>query len=93
MEGIYLSVIKEGQSDSIEYSYEGRCLVLEQAECVSAFIPALETEISLCGKRGDFLSGKAEEGYLFNPYYTLYQTAEISLEKGVVTELCLKKRI
>lgn len=93
MEGICLSVTKEGKRDSIEYSYEGRCLMMEQAECVSAYIPALETEISLFGKTGDFLLGKAEEGYLFNPYYTLYQTAEISLEKGVVTELCLKKRM
>lgn len=93
MAGIRLSVIKEDVSDSLIYRYEGRSLVLEKADCVAAYIPVLETEISLCGKKGTFLQGRVEEGYLFNPYYTLFQSAEISLGKGVVTELCLRKRM
>lgn len=93
MEGICLSVEKEGKSDSVMFNYEGRILELEQAECVSADIPVLETQVSLRQKAGDFLFGKVKEGYMFNPYYTLCQTAQISFWKGVVTELCLKKRI
>ena len=92
MDDICLSVVRGDASDTLIYRYEGRCLEAEKADRVCAYIPSMKTEISLDTKEGDFLCGKAEEGFLFNPYYTLHQIAEISLEKGVLTELCLKKK-
>lgn len=88
MAGIELSV----DGKSMIFNYEGRYLESDKATVTSAYIPALDTEISLVAKDGNFVSGAVEEGYLFNPYYTLYQTAEMTAQKGMVTELCLKKR-
>ncbi len=88
LKGIVLSADEK----SLVFNYEGRYLEKEQASTVSAFIPTLETEISLVSKEGDFVNGSVEEGYLFNPYYTLCQTATLTAKKGMVTELCLKKR-
>lgn len=73
---------------SLEYAYRGRTIETQAPEEVRAEIPALETSISLLPVKGDFISGKAEEGYLFNPFYTLSLTANIEGRREMCT--CLK---
>ena len=88
MGGIVLSAGEQ----TLTYRYEGRRVEDAGAVEVSATIPALETEMALCRRAGDFIAADAEEGYLFNPYYTLRQTAVLSAKKEMVTELCLRKK-
>lgn len=75
---------------SVTYSYEGRILEDNGAKTVSAYIPALKTELSLTREDGAFIAADAEEGYLFNPYYTLRQTATLTNKAGMKTALWLK---
>lgn len=88
MGGIELSV----PGESIVYSYEGRILRSEAAGAVSAAIPALETVLGLEPVQGNFVSCEAEEGYLFNPYYTLRQTARVMCGEEMRTKLWLQKK-
>ena len=59
------------EKKEITYRYEARQIRTGEPACVSASIPALETEVILEADSGDFTDGYAEEGYVFNPYYTL----------------------
>lgn len=88
MGGIELSV----PGESIVYSYEGRILRSEAAGAVSAAIPALETVLGLEPVQGNFVSCEAEEGYLFNPYYTLRQIARVMCGEEMRTKLWLQKK-
>ena len=86
MDGIILGADQE----SLVYHYEGRCLT-RKGGSVYASIPALETTIGLTPVEGDFVKCEAEEGYLFNPYYTLRQSANLTCGKGMKTALWLKR--
>ena len=87
MGGIELTV----PGKSIVFGYEGRILRSEAAGAVSAAIPVLETTVGMEMIEGAFVSCEAEEGYLFNPYYTLRQTAEVTCGKEMRTVLWLRK--
>ena len=86
MGGIILGTEKE----NLIYRYEGRCLTAQQGS-VYASIPALDTTVGLSPVEGDFVQCEAEEGYLFNPYYTLRQSAYLTCGKGMKTALWLRK--
>jgi hypothetical protein len=88
MGGIELAV--PGQR--VVYGYEGRILTSQTAGAVTAAIPALETVLGLEGTAGKFVSCEAEEGYIFNPYYTLRQTAEVMCGEEMRTVLWLRKK-
>lgn len=88
MGGIELAV----PGESIVYGYEGRILRSQAAGAATAAIPALETVLGLEGIRGNFVSCEAEEGYLFNPYYTLRQTAQVKSGEEMRTVLWLRKK-
>lgn len=88
MGGIELAV----PGSSIIYGYEGRILRSETAGAVSAFIPALETVLGMELVEGNFAGCEAEEGYLFNPYYTLRQSAQITCGREMRTVLWLRRK-
>ena len=86
MGGILLGTDQE----TLSYDYEGRCLTGRNCT-VYASIPALETTIGLTPLEGEFVKSEVEEGYLFNPYYTLRQSANLTCGKGMKTALWLRK--
>ena len=84
--------LRVGNTDQkISYSYEGRCLSAKNCGSTYASIPVLDTSVSLEPVDGDFVCCEAEEGYLFNPYYTLRQSANACCGKGMKTALWLRK--
>ena len=87
MGGIELTV----PGERVIFGYEGRILRSEAAGAVTAAIPVLETTLGMELTKGAFVSCEAEEGYLFNPYYTLRQTAEVTCGKEMRTVLWLRK--
>jgi hypothetical protein len=87
MGGIELTV----PGKCVIFGYEGRILHSEAAGAVTAAIPVLETTLGMELTKGAFVSCEAEEGYLFNPYYTLRQTAEVTCGKEMRTVLWLRK--
>ena len=88
MGGIELTV----PGESIVYGYEGRILTSQAAGAVTATIPALETILGMEGIKGNFVSCEAEEGYIFNPYYTLRQSAQVKCGEEMRTVLWLRKK-
>jgi hypothetical protein len=88
MGGIELSV----PGESVVFSYEGRILRSQAPGAVTAAIPALDTVLGLELKAGQSAGCEAEEGYLFNPYYTLRQSAEVTCGKEMRTVLWLRKK-
>lgn len=80
-------------NQTLKYTYEGRSIRVNGMQPACASIGPLKTELMLIPQDGDFLFAQADEGYLFNPYYTLYQTASVTNGKEMVTNLCLKKII
>lgn len=87
MHGIQLGVEGE-KSIAFEYLYRGRVIETANARATRARIPQINTEIRLEAVDGPALSGKAVEGILFNPYYTL--TLAYSLTLGKETHTCLR---
>lgn len=92
MEGIQLAIREESGEQSLEFHYTGESISSVRAQQVSASIPALETEISLCTDGDEPRRAQAQEGVLFNPYYTLKLEGTGSLGKGVSTWLTLRKK-
>lgn len=91
MRGLELKMIDTEQVRSIVYNYEGRILTGSGKSTIEVTVPQLETTIALSPLEGDFVQAELEEGYLFNPYYTMKQTARITQEKGMRTQLCMRK--
>lgn len=80
------------QEESLTYEYRARKIEAKEPRSVSAQIPALDTEILLEPEAGAFENGYAEEGYVFNPYYTLALEGRTEQEKEVVTCVRIRKR-
>ena len=91
MHGLELKMIDTEQVRSIVYNYEGRILTGSGKSTIEVTVPQLETTIALSPLEGDFVQAELEEGFLFNPYYTMKQTARITQEKGMRTQLCMRK--
>jgi hypothetical protein len=90
MRGISLGV--EGDfNKSLDYDYRGRELETTNARIVSAIVPQVNTVIKMEMPGIEGVLGKAREGYLFNPYYTLALSAEIKTGKGLKTCLWITK--
>lgn len=90
MTGITLTCEKENLEKKIPYEYRCREEKLENADSVSAVIPAIETKVSLSTDRKD-ATGYVREGYAFSPMFTLGYTMEISEKEVVSTWLSLEK--
>ena len=88
MGGIELAV----PGEKVVYGYEGRILTAQTTGAVTATIPALDTVLGLESKEGNFVGCEAEEGYIFNPYYTLRQTAQVKRGEEMRTVLWLRKK-
>jgi hypothetical protein len=79
MHGVELAV--EGDiSRTLAYEYRSRSIQAAEARAVTARIPQVNAEVRLEAAGGPAALGRAIEGYLFNPYYTL--TLETTLEEG-----------
>ena len=89
MTGIVLRA-EGSQSKELIYRYEARKIETKDPIRISAEIPRLKTVVSLAAYGGGFDHGYAEEGYVFNPYYTL--ALEGTLEAGAEkeAETCLE---
>ena len=85
MHGIRLSV--EGATPrSLEYAYHSREISSAVAVAVSVRIPQINTEIRLEALGSPAACGRAVEGYLFSPYYTLI--LEKKMASGEETRTC-----
>ena len=69
------------------YDYLGRRIETEAATSVGATVPHLNTEILLSPAEGCAVSGAAQEGHLFNPYYTL--SLSYKIKNGEVVRTCI----
>lgn len=90
MKGIRLAVEGEKPS-SLEYSYKGQTLATGAATAVRATIPQVRTELVLESEGEPSLQGRAVEGYLFNPFYTLTLENILTSQKEIKTWLRLIK--
>ena len=90
MHGITLRV--EGASDeTLTFAYKCRALETADARRVSAVIPPVRTEVSLEALDGNAATGRAEEGFLFNPFYVLSMTKTVGPERSMRTCLSVAK--
>lgn len=87
MDDVILSV-KGKEEASIKFSYDSRRINTIEPQYTSAKIPQIGTEVYMEPITEEFFCGAAEEGYLFNPYYTLSLTGKISKEKEAI--MCLR---
>ncbi len=88
MSGIVLRC--EGETaKEIVYEYKCREECLENAEAVSAVIPAVETKVSLRAAEG--AEGYIREGYAFSPMFTLGYRKQVSDKEVFETWLKLEK--
>jgi hypothetical protein len=87
MRNIVLSVASEKTEKSLDYKYRTRIEELETATVASAAIPQLKVKLELVSRNGADRGG-FEEGFLFNPYYTLFLRKKVS--KGGSIKSCLK---
>ena len=88
MSGILLKC--EGSEEKrIVYEYRCREESLENAEAVSAVIPAIETKVSMTQSGGG--EGYIREGYAFSPMFTLGFKKKISEKEVYATWLNLEK--
>jgi hypothetical protein len=86
MRGIELTVAGDAPQ-ALAYEYRSRTIQTPGAHAVSARIPQIQTRVRLQALDTPAALGRAIEGYLFNPYYTL--TLEMTLRKGEKTRTCL----
>lgn len=89
MNGILLSCRKKDQAETLTYEYKCRELALEEAEEVSAVIPAIKTKVSLWA--GTQAKGYAREGYAFSPMFTLGYTRRLKEKEAFTTWLRLER--
>ena len=90
MHGIDLFVDGD-TSATLEYNYRNRTLESKHAVRVGATIPQVNAEVSLEPlKRGDAL-GRAHEGFLFCPFYTLTLSRVVEPGKGMHTCLSVAR--
>ena len=89
MNGILLSCRKKDQAETLTYEYKCRELALEEAEEVSAVIPAIKTKVSLWA--GTQAKGYAREGYAFSPMFTLGCTRRLKEKEAFTTWLRLER--
>ncbi len=87
MNGIRLEV-SGAENAGLDYAYRSRRIETALPRETCATIPALKTKVGLFPVDGEFLNAGAEEGYLFNPFYTLSLTGKIKSGKELCT--CLK---
>ncbi|MHC4506967.1 MAG: hypothetical protein ACYTFI_27080, partial [Planctomycetota bacterium] len=86
MHGITLHV--EGDyRQSLAYEYSARTLETANAKAVAARIPQINTEVRLEAADGPVAAGRAIDGILFSPFYTLI------LEAALKTGGVLKSRL
>jgi len=90
MRGIRLAV--EGEIPrTLDYAYRSRTIQTERATAVSARIPKINTEIRLEPGAASAVLGRAVEGYLFNPFYTLTLEQDLKQEEVMGSWLHIKK--
>lgn len=88
--GTQMSVKKGNEHLVISTNYEDRIISMEDAESVSAFLPQLNTTITLFPETNETLC-TAEEGYMFYPYYTLVcEHKAVKMGEEAVTWLEIK---
>lgn len=87
MRGIRLKVSGRENAE-LDYAYKSRYVETFCPREACAVIPALETTVRLLPVEGEFMSARVEEGYLFNPFYTLSLTGKIN--RGKELRMCLK---
>jgi len=88
--GTQMSVKKGNEHLVISTNYEDRIISMEDAESVSAFLPQLNTTITLSPETNETLC-TAEEGYMFYPYYTLVcEHKAVKMGEEAVTWLEIK---
>ena len=90
MNGITLSLDKDGEEKSLTYEYKCREEFMAGAKCASAIIPAIETKVTLSTDAEDG-EGYIREGYAFSPMFTLGYQKKISDKEVFATWLNLEK--
>ncbi len=91
MHGILLTA-KGRHTETISYDYNSRSIQVDSGEVVSADIPYINTRLSLEPVGACSLHATAEEGHLFNPYFTLKLDYDFSkVGKEAVTCLTIQK--
>jgi hypothetical protein len=91
MRGIILSANGDTE-ESIVYEYRNRKIKVANAKSVSAIIPQIQTEVVMEPGNEPCISGRAIEGYLFNPYFTLELKYKTKKGKKVGTCLQIRKK-
>lgn len=95
LRGIELEAVGEAGEESREtltYLYESRSMSLPKGRRVSASIPQIGTQVSLEPMNMEPETVGAEEGHLFNPYFTLKVEYAIDQDnKEAVTCLSIQK--
>lgn len=88
--GTVLSVRGETNCD-LFYEYKSRNITCKKPKQTAAVLRQLDIKLALKAVEGDFTAATAEEGYLFNPFYTLSLSGNVCSGKKVATCLSMKK--
>jgi len=88
--GAVLSVFGDSE-ETIEYGYRSRTIATKNATAVAALMPQIDCEMRLEAMDGPTDCGRAVEGFLFSPYFTLTLEGELKQGRSFRTCLCLSK--
>jgi len=90
MRGIVLAVSGEDEQE-LTYDYRSRTICADGATSVAAVIPQINTELRLSSLDGPADSGRALEGHLFSPFFTLVMEKELGAGESMQTCLSVSK--
>ncbi|MNI96550.1 hypothetical protein D3C73_1550290 [compost metagenome] len=84
--------IEGEETQTLAYEYGSRRITAVKGKKASASIPQITTVVSLEPVNTECLSAEAEEGHLFNPYFTLKLNYTLSEDRReAATCLAIRK--
>lgn len=90
MSNVVLRVENHEEACELQYAYQCRERMLNDANCVQAVIPEIETKVSMQAP-DDAAQGYFREGYAFSPMFTLGMKKEMKQGEEMKTWLKLEK--
>lgn len=90
LHGVRLEV--HGESERrLTYEYAGRSVQTREATAVRAHLPQIHCLLSLEPAGAPAPVGRAEEGFLFSPFFTLILEGRLTAERSMRSCLCLSR--
>lgn len=90
LRGVKLSIEAKTEKQEIRFKYGCRKCLLIKPEFVKAIVPQLMTDMALIPKNGAE-SGFIEEGFIFNPFFTLSLSKQVRAGERMITWIKLQR--